>query len=37
MLGHHAPLEWRANGGDVEVMLPAVPIDTPAVVLRIRD
>jgi alpha-L-fucosidase len=36
MLGHHAPLDWRSNGGDLEVTLPAVPIDTPAVVLRVR-
>ena len=36
MLGHHAPLTWRAVGEDLEVTLPAEPIDTPAVALRIR-
>ena len=36
MLGHHAPLTWRARGTDLEVTLPAEPIDTPAVALRIR-
>jgi alpha-L-fucosidase len=36
MLGHHAPLTWRASGGDLEITLPAEPIDTPAVALRIR-
>ena len=36
MLGHHAPLAWRAQGADLEVTLPAEPVDTPAVALRIR-
>ena len=36
MLGYHAPLTWRAQGADLEVTLPAEPIDTPAVALRIR-
>ena len=36
MLGHHAPLSWRNEGADLEVTLPAEPIDTPAVALRIR-
>jgi alpha-L-fucosidase len=36
MLGHHAPLTWRAEGTNLEVTLPAEPIDTPAVALRIR-
>jgi alpha-L-fucosidase len=35
MLGHHAPLTWRPVDGAVEVVLPAEPIDTPAVALRI--
>ncbi len=36
MLGHHAPLDWRTVGADLEVTLPAEPIDTPALALRIR-
>lgn len=37
MLGHHAPLDWRSIGADLEVTLPAEPIDTPALALRIRS
>jgi alpha-L-fucosidase len=35
MLGHRAPLTWSMRGGALHVELPADPIDTPAVALRV--